>query len=170
MPLLFSLSLFACLSCFVCRGVARVSGHIPHVFFLWALLSSLFSLLPSVFSFFPSLFLTHRAGVSPLWPLGALLGWSVGGMLPQLHVFLRILVRFWTDLGVQKAPKIDLEWVPKRSKIECKNHNKQLSLLEPSWTLLGSVLGHFWGELGVKSHWILFIFKWFREHSHFWRG
>ena len=96
-----------------------------------------------------------------------LLEWSVGAMLPQL-IFLWFLVRFWTDLGVQKAPQIDAKWVPKRSKIGGKNYHEKRSLLEPSWIRLGPVLGRFGIDLGVKNHEISLVFKGFRENSHFW--
>ena len=39
-------------------------------------------------------------------------------------IFDRFLARFWTDLGVQKGPKMEPKRSPKRSKIEAKNKHE----------------------------------------------
>ena len=85
-----------------------------------------------------------------------LLEWSVGGMLPQLIFFMifgSILDRSWGPKGS-----------PNRFKIEGKNKHEKCSLLEPSWTRLGPVLGRFGVDLGVKNHKISLVFKRFREN------
>ena len=96
------------------------------------------------------------ASLGLLWRSWVPLEWSVGGMLPQLiflTIFGPILDRSW-------EPK----WFPKLFQIESKNHNEELSLLEPSWTSLGSV----WGSISVPK---LIEFHWFKQFpwiSHFW--
>ena len=40
-------------------------------------------------------------------------------------IFDRFLVRFWIDLGAQKAPKMDPKRSPKQTKIEAKNQHEK---------------------------------------------
>ena len=67
-------------------------------------------------------------------------------------IFDGFLVRFWVDLGAQKGPKMEPKWRPKRTKIEAKIQHEKLSLLGPSWSGLGPVLGRFRTHLGLKNH------------------
>ena len=59
------------------------------------------------------------------------------------------------------------KWSPKRIKIEAKNQHEKLSLLGPSWSGLGPVLGRFRTHLGLKNHENSLVFKGFRENHVF---
>ena len=56
---------------------------------------------------------------------------------------------------------------PKRTKTEAKIQHEKKSLLGPSWTGLGPVLGRFGVDLGVKNHQISLVVQGFREHRVF---
>ena len=80
---------------------------------------------------------------------------SRGGLVEAWRcslIFDRFLVRFWTDLGAQKDPKMEPKGSPKQIKIETKNQHEQLSLWGPSWSGLGPVLDRFRTHLGLKNH------------------
>ena len=55
----------------------------------------------------------------------------------------------------------------KRTKTEAKIQHEKRSQLGPSWTGLGSVLGRFGVDLGVKNHQISLVLQGFRENSVF---
>ena len=56
---------------------------------------------------------------------------------------------------------------PKRTKTEAKIQHEKRSQLGPSWTGLGSVLGRFGVDLGVKNHQISLVLQGFRENRVF---
>ena len=82
-------------------------------------------------------------------------------------IFDGFLVRFGVDLGAQKGPKMEPKRSPKRTKTEAKVQHEKRSLLGPSWTGLGSVLGRFGVDLGVNNHQISCVFKRFHENHRF---
>ena len=82
-------------------------------------------------------------------------------------IFIDFCRGFGVDLGGQKGPKMEPKRSPKRSKIEAKIQHEKRSLLGPSWTGLGPVLGRFRTHLGLENRENSLVFKAFRENSHF---
>ena len=67
----------------------------------------------------------------------------------------RFLIDFWIDfrvvLDAQKGAKREPKRYQNRTKIEGKNDVEKRCFPRPSWSLLGTILGHFGGHLGVRK-------------------
>ena len=60
--------------------------------------------------------------------------------------FCQICFGFWVDFGSQNGSQNDPKTTPKRIKIQDEKCITFLSLLDPSWTGLGAILGASWGH------------------------
>ena len=80
----------------------------------------------------------------------------------------RFLIDFWTDfrvvLGAQKGAKREPKRYQNRTKIERKNDVEKRCFSRPSWSLLGTILGHFGGHLGIRKS-IFVLEKRIREQN-----